>query len=89
MVSTTDPYDSILGFVRLEPLLFLPSSSSIVLTRLSGPRSKTHYFSENLVAPGIEPGTSGSIARNSDHYITEVVLYILETYHKISACSSI
>jgi hypothetical protein len=26
-----------------------------------------HYFSENLVALGIEPGTSGSIARNSDH----------------------
>jgi hypothetical protein len=25
---------------RPEPLLFLPSSSSIVLTRLSGPRSR-------------------------------------------------
>jgi hypothetical protein len=24
-------------------------------------------FSENLVVPGIEPGTSGSVARNSDH----------------------
>jgi hypothetical protein len=30
-------------FSRLEPLLFLPSSSSIVPTRLSGPRSR-HYF---------------------------------------------
>jgi hypothetical protein len=28
---------------------------------------QTHYFSENLVAPGIEPGTSGSVAWNSDH----------------------
>jgi hypothetical protein len=28
---------------------------------------QTHYFSENLVALGIEPGTSGSVARNSDH----------------------
>jgi hypothetical protein len=28
---------------------------------------QTHYFSENLVASGIEPGTSGSVARNSDH----------------------
>jgi hypothetical protein len=27
-------------FSRLEPLLFLPSSSSIVLRRLSGPRSR-------------------------------------------------
>jgi hypothetical protein len=25
---------------------------------------QTHYFSENLVAPGIEPGISGSVARN-------------------------
>jgi hypothetical protein len=40
---------------RSEPLLFLPSSSSVVLARLSGPRS-THYFSENLVAPGVERG---------------------------------
>jgi hypothetical protein len=28
---------------------------------------QTPYFSENLVGPGIEPGTSGSVARNSDH----------------------
>jgi hypothetical protein len=43
---------------RLEPLLFLPSSSSIVLTRLSGSRSRptASYFSENLVAPEIELG---------------------------------
>jgi hypothetical protein len=27
---------------------------------------QTYYFSENLVALGIEPGTSGSVARNSD-----------------------
>jgi hypothetical protein len=27
----------------------------------------THYFSDNLAAPGIEPGTSGSVARNSVH----------------------
>jgi hypothetical protein len=27
---------------------------------------QTHYFSENLVEPGIEPGTSGPIARNSE-----------------------
>jgi hypothetical protein len=28
---------------------------------------QTHYYQENLVAPGIESGTSGSAARNSDH----------------------
>jgi hypothetical protein len=36
-------------------------------------RFQTHYFSENLVAPGIEPGTYGSVARNSDHKTTEAV----------------
>jgi hypothetical protein len=44
---------------RQEPLLFLPSISSIVSL------FQTDYFSENLVAPGIEPGTSGSVARYS------------------------
>ena len=28
---------------------------------------QTHYYSENLVAPGIEPETSVYLARNSDH----------------------
>jgi hypothetical protein len=31
-------------FYRQEPLLFLSSSSSIVLTRLSGPRSRPTTF---------------------------------------------
>jgi hypothetical protein len=28
---------------------------------------QTHYFSENLVKPEIEPGAYGSVARNSDY----------------------
>jgi hypothetical protein len=32
---------------------------------------QTHYFSENLVVLGIKTGTSGSVARNSDHKTTE------------------
>jgi hypothetical protein len=42
---------------------------------------QNHYFSENLVVPGIEPGTSGSVARNSDNYITEVSL---TTFHNFA-----
>jgi hypothetical protein len=34
---------------------------------------QTHYFSENLVTPGIDRGTSGSVARNSDYQTTEAV----------------
>jgi hypothetical protein len=39
VISMTDSYGRILGS-RPEPLLFLSSSSSVVLKRLSGPRSR-------------------------------------------------
>jgi hypothetical protein len=39
VVSVANPYGRILSS-RPEPLLFLPSSSSVVLTRLSGPLSR-------------------------------------------------
>jgi hypothetical protein len=40
VVSVTDPIRPYSRISRQEPLLFLPSSSSIVLTTLSGPRSR-------------------------------------------------
>jgi hypothetical protein len=43
-------------------LLFLPSSSSAILTSTHEAEwtpFQTHCLSENLEAPGIEPGTSG------------------------------
>jgi hypothetical protein len=40
VVSVTDPYDRILGFLDQRRYFFLPSSISIVLTRLSGLRSR-------------------------------------------------
>jgi hypothetical protein len=55
-----------LDFLEPEPLLFHSSSSSVILTRLTT-TFQTHYFSENMVAPGIEHGTSGSVAKNCDH----------------------
>jgi hypothetical protein len=64
-----------------EPLLFLPSSSSIVLARLSGPPLQTHYFSENVVEPEIEPGpldlqpgtlTTRPQRRSTCFYITNI-----------------
>jgi hypothetical protein len=44
---------------------------------------QTHYFSEKLVAPGIEPETSGSVIRNPDHYTTEAVIYQVSYSYKI------
>jgi hypothetical protein len=40
VVSATDPHGRNLGFLDPEPLLFHSSSSSIILTKLSGPRSR-------------------------------------------------
>jgi hypothetical protein len=54
-----------LDFLEPEPLFFHSSSSSIILTRLSGPPFQTHYVSENIVELGIEPGISGSVPRRS------------------------
>jgi hypothetical protein len=55
VVSVTDSYGPYSWFSRQGPTTFLSSSSSVVLTRLSGPRSRTttYFF---LVVPGIEPG---------------------------------
>jgi hypothetical protein len=44
---------------------------------------QTHCYSGNLVAPVIEPGTSGLAARNSDHWTTEGVLVTLYFSHLI------
>jgi hypothetical protein len=41
---------------RQEPLLFLASSPSVVLTKLGGPYCRPHYSLENLIVPGIVSG---------------------------------
>jgi hypothetical protein len=56
-----------LNCLDAEPLLFHSSSSSIILTRLSGPRSRLTTSQKSVVAPGIDPGTFGSVARSSEH----------------------
>src|SRR5215475_14008791 len=67
VVSATGPHGRKSLFSRPESLLFHSSSSSVDLTRLSGPRSRPTTTQKNLAAPGIEPETSASVARNSDH----------------------
>jgi hypothetical protein len=43
---------------------FLSSISSFILTRAEWTLFQTHCYSENLIAPGIEPGTSGLRKQN-------------------------
>jgi hypothetical protein len=63
VVSVTDPYCRILGF--------LSSSSLVGLTRLSGPRSRPTAFFPG--SAGNRTRASGSVAKNSDHQTTEAV----------------
>jgi hypothetical protein len=73
VVSATDSPGRILGFLDQSRYYFFqvaPQLYSQVLTSTHEAEwtpFQTHCLSENLEALGIEPGTSGSVARNSDH----------------------
>jgi hypothetical protein len=66
MVSVMDPYDRILGFLDRSHYFSIKQLLSCTHESEWTP-FQTHYFSENLVVPGIEPATSGFIARKSGH----------------------
>jgi hypothetical protein len=57
-----DPYGRILGFLDRCYYFFFEIAPETEWISF-----QTHYFSENLVEPEIELGTSGSVPRNSDH----------------------
>jgi hypothetical protein len=74
MVSAADPIRSLITVFKTGAATFLSSSSSFILTVAEWTPFQTHCYSENLVAPAIEPGTSGLAARNSDNQTTEAVV---------------
>jgi hypothetical protein len=55
------------GSPTVVNLRFLDRSSSFILTKAEWTTFQTHCYSGNLAALGIEPGTSGLAARNSDN----------------------
>jgi hypothetical protein len=59
VVSEADPLRSLISVFSTGAATFLSSSYSFILI-------VPHCYSETLVAPGIELGTSGLIARSSD-----------------------
>jgi hypothetical protein len=65
VVSTMEPYGRILGFLD-QRRFFFPMQLLNCTHEAEWTLFQTHYFSENLVVLGIEPETSGSVARNSD-----------------------
>jgi hypothetical protein len=62
MVSMTDPYGRILGFLDRSRYYFFQVAPQLY-SEAEWTRSRPTFF----LVPGIEPGTSGSVARNSDH----------------------
>jgi hypothetical protein len=56
-----------LGFIDPEPLLYPFKYLHSYTHEAECTPFQTHYFSEKVVAPGNEPGTSGSVARNCDY----------------------
>jgi hypothetical protein len=73
VVRVTDPYGRIPGFLDRSRYFISPLLSSVVLTRLSGPRSRL-IFLRKSGSTGNPTHTTGSVARNSDHYSTESVI---------------
>jgi hypothetical protein len=63
VVTVTEPYGRIHGFLNRSHYWQL----LISIHEAEWTPFQTHYFSESLVVPGIEPGTSGSVITNSDH----------------------
>jgi hypothetical protein len=71
VVSAADPPRPLISVFWTGAATFLSSSSSFIITRAEWTPFQTHCYSENVVALGIEHGTSGSAARKSYHKTTE------------------
>jgi hypothetical protein len=56
VVSVTDPYGRILGFLNRSRYFFFQVDPQLCTHDAEWTPFQTHYFSENLVMPGIEPG---------------------------------
>jgi hypothetical protein len=56
VVSVKDPYGHILGFLDRSSYFFFFKYLLICTHEAVWTPFQTHYFSENLVVPGIEPG---------------------------------
>jgi hypothetical protein len=60
-----------LRFLDRSCYLFFQVAPHLPSQGLSGPRSRLNATQNIRAAPGIERGTSGSVARNPDHYTIE------------------
>jgi hypothetical protein len=73
VIRAADPPRSLISFFYTEVATFLSSRSSFYAHEGEWTPFQTHSCSENLAAPGIEPGSSATVARNCDNQTTEAV----------------
>jgi hypothetical protein len=66
VVSATDPHNRIFGFLDRSRYYFFQVAPELYL-RGRVDQDPDPLILRNLAAPEIESGTSGSVARNSDH----------------------
>jgi hypothetical protein len=83
MVSAAYSYGRNLGFLDR-------SRSSVVLTKLSGSHSRPTLLRKSG-SDGNQTQTSGSVARNPDHYTTEAVTFLCskQNKHEINSVASV
>jgi hypothetical protein len=72
VVSAVDPPRSLISVLYTWAANILTSSASFILTSAEWTKFQTHCYSENMVAPAVEPRTSGLAAIN--HWTTEAVV---------------
>jgi hypothetical protein len=67
VVSVVDPPRSFISVFLDRSSYFSFKQFTFILTMAEWTPFQIHCYAENLVEPGIEPGTSELAARNSDH----------------------
>jgi hypothetical protein len=84
MVSTTHPYGRILGFPGWSPYYFSQVTPQLYSRGSVDPVPDPLLLRKSGSA-GNRTWTSGSVARNSDHYTTEAVYFLVRNIYKFSS----
>jgi hypothetical protein len=82
VVSLTDPYDCNLGFLDRSRYFSIKQLLNCTHEAEWTP-FQTHFFFSG--SAGNRTRSSGSVAKNSDHYTTEAVYFLLHNIYKFSS----
>jgi hypothetical protein len=85
VVSTTDPYGLILAFLNRCCYFFFQEAPQLYSRGYVDPVPDPLVLRKSSNA-GNRTWTYGSAARNSDHYTTEAVYFLLHNIYKLNSC---